>query len=239
MRRRCRSAVMVAAVMLVGTALGRAETIEKTGTFGGLTVHYKVILPNGFDPAREYPVILTFPGGGQEMRIVDGRLEANWRAEAERRSYIVVSPAAPDGHLFFEEGARAFPAFLDQILRDYKVRGGKLHVTGASNGGLSAFHIASLYPGYFLSVTGYPGMLPTVTPSAMAALKPLCIYMHVGDRDTGWLEEMRRQAEEFRRQGMHVQLTVERDQEHQIRSLAGAGAVRLFEHFEDTARGCR
>jgi poly(3-hydroxybutyrate) depolymerase len=81
-----------------------------------------------------------------------------WRTEAERRGFIVVSPVAPTNNLFFERGADdIFPEFVDQILRDYKIEGGKLHIAGASNGGLSAFHIAAMYPQYFRSVTGFPG----------------------------------------------------------------------------------
>jgi len=40
------------------------------------------------------------------MNTVDGVLNRNLRAEAERRGYIVVAPAAPNGELFSESGAR-------------------------------------------------------------------------------------------------------------------------------------
>ena len=214
-----------------------ADTIAKSGTFAGLTVQYKVVLPPNYDPSREYPTVLAFPWGSQDMRSVDNKLESNWRAEAERRGYIIVSPAAPGGRLFFDDGAQVFPAFLDQILRDYKVQDGKLHIAGASNGGLSAFHIASLYPKYFLSVLGYPGFLPEPTQAAIDALKPLCIYMYVGERDLGWLRETERQVAQFRNKGFHILYSLEKDQEHGIRTLSGPGSSRLFENLEQAARG--
>jgi predicted esterase len=172
------------------------------------------------------------------MRIVEGSLARNYRAEAERRGYIVIIPAAPDGQLFFDNGARVFPAFLDQILRDYKVQGGKLHVAGNSNGGLSAFHVAARYPKYFVSVTGFPGFLEGATAAQVAALKPLCIYMHVGDQDPDWLSEMRKQVQDFRQMGFKVHFTVEKDEPHVIRALGGAGAARLFNQFDEASRGC-
>ena len=46
------------------------------------------------------------------MNTVDSVLNRNFRAEAEKRGYIVVAPAAPDDQLFFEDGARIFPEFL-------------------------------------------------------------------------------------------------------------------------------
>ncbi len=213
-----------------------AETVEKSARFAGLTVNYKVVLPNNYDPSRAYPMVLAFPGGGQSMNIVTNMLERNWRPEAERRGYIIVSPAAPNGDLFFEGADRIFPAFLDQILRDYKVETGKLHIAGPSNGGISAFHIAAMYPQYFRSLTGYPGYLPE--EARTNALKPLCIYMHVGERDTGWLDDMRKQSESFRRKGLHVHFSVEKGQEHLIQTLTGDGAKRLFDQLEEAAKGC-
>ena len=229
---------LLAALAVGMSAPSAAATIDKSGTFGGVVIRYKVVLPPNHDPARAYPTVLAFPWGAQDMRSVDSRLDANWRAEAERRGYVIVSPAAPDSGLFFQDGARAFPAFLDQILRDYNVQGGKLHVAGASNGGLSAFHIASRYPKYFVSLTAYPGYLADATPALIDALRPLCIYMYVGERDRGWLGEMEKQAGQFRAKGYRVEYSVEKDQEHGIRSLTGTGAGRLFQDFEAAARGC-
>jgi len=221
------------------TSQAGAETLGKAGRFGGITVRYKVILPNGYDPARAYPAILAFPGGGQTLDGVNNMLERNWRAQAEVRGYIVVSPAAPSNNLFFERGGdRIFPDFLDQILRDYKVEGGKLHIAGPSNGGLSAFHIAAMYPQYFRSVSGFPGYLPEEIESRINALKPLCIFMHVGERDTEWLTAMQRQSELFRAKGLRVHFNIEPDQGHGIQNLAGDGARRLFDQLEEAARGC-
>ena len=50
------------------------------------------------------------------MDSVDGMLDRNFRAEAEKRGYIAVAPAAPDGQLFFEEVARILPEFRRMIL---------------------------------------------------------------------------------------------------------------------------
>jgi hypothetical protein len=88
-----------------------AEIIGKAGRFGGITIRYKVILPNNYDPARAYPAVLAFAGGGQTLDGVNGMLDRNWR-EAETRGYIVVSPAAPSNNLFFERGGTgSFPIF--------------------------------------------------------------------------------------------------------------------------------
>jgi len=93
-----------------------------------------------------------------------------------------VIPAAPDGDLFFEDGQRVFPAFIEAILRDYKIQDNKFHAVGNSNGGISAFYIAALYPQYFISITGFPGYLSDAGPASIHAIARMCIYMYVG----GW-----------------------------------------------------
>lgn len=217
----------------------RAGIVEKTGTFGGLKVTYRVDLPNSYDPARTYPVILAFTGGGQTMDIVAQTL-TDWQSEAEKRGYIVVSPAAPDGQLFFEGGDRIFPAFLDQILHDYKVKGGKLFLAGHSNGGISAFHIAVRYPQYFISVTGYPGLLYDDDDlSRMQKLKGLCIFLHVGELDPDWRKEIQRQSEMFRQAGLKVEFDVEKNQIHRLNVHTADLQNRLFAQLEETASGCK
>jgi len=79
----------------------QAELLEKTKKVGSTTVRYKVVLPSGYDPAKTYPAILAFGGGPQTMNTVDSVLDRNFRAEAEKRGYIVVAPAAPNDKLFF------------------------------------------------------------------------------------------------------------------------------------------
>ena len=208
-----------------------AEMIAKSGTFGGLNVSYRVVLPSGYDGARALPAVLVFTGGGQAMPGVEGTLEADWRKEAERRGYIIVSPASPDGSLFFEAGDRIFPEFLDQILKDYKVQG-KLHIAGHSNGGLSAFHVAAKYPQYFSTVTGYPGLLEGPDTAKVQVLKPMCIFMHVGDRDPGWMSGMQTQAEEMRKNGFKIRIAVEKNQVHRLKAQEINLSPRLYDEIE-------
>ncbi len=227
-----------AAILLCASRPASAEVFEKSKSIAGVTVHYKVVLPSHYDAAKAYPGVVAFGGGPQTMNIVDGAIQRNWRDQAEQRGYIVVIPAAPDGQLFFEGGERIFPEFLTKILADYKIADSKFHIAGQSNGGISAFHVAALYPQYFWSVTGFPGYLPDATPARVGALAKMCINMHVGELDTGWKEEMQQQAAQFRAKGMTVRITVEKGQSHRLDTLAGDGAARLFNQFEEARQGC-
>jgi len=227
-----------AAVALLATPL-QAEQLEKTKKVGKTTVHYKVVLPAGYDPAQAYPAILALGGGPQTMNTVDGVLTRNFRAEAEKRGYIVVAPAAPDGQLFFEDGARIFPEFLKLILADYKIRDDKFHIAGPSNGGIAAFHVAAANPQYFLSVTAFPGYMWEPSPAKLQAIAKMCVFMYVGEFDEYmWHGEMKKEAEFLRARGTVARYTVEKGQPHRLETLAGANAGRLFDGFEETKNGC-
>lgn len=224
--------LIVLFVTLMAVPTASAEMIEKTGVFGGLKLTYKVALPPGYDAAQAYPAVLVFTGGPQSLQMAERTISVDWLQEAERRRYIVISPGTPDGSLFFERADRVFPAFLDQILRDYRVAGGKLHVAGHSNGGLSAFHVAALYPRYFATLTGYPGLLDGGDVPRAAAIKPLCIFMHVGDMDDGWRGAMKEQSDSLARQGYRIRFTVEKNQVHRLNAPAINLSQRLFDQIE-------
>jgi poly(3-hydroxybutyrate) depolymerase len=231
-------AVAVLAVITLGQP-ARAEVLEKTTTSRGLNVHYKVVLPSGYDATKTYPAIIALGGGPQTMNTVDAVLNRNLRAEAERRGYIVVAPAAPDGQLFFEGGDRIFPDFLKQILSDYKIEGGKFHIVGPSNGGIAALHVAASHPQYFRSVTAFPGYLWEPTPAKLQAISKICVYMYVGENDEyRWHSEMKREAEFLQSKGDVARYTVEQGQPHRLETLAGDHAGRLFEGFEEARKGC-
>ena len=173
------------------------------------------------------------------MNTVDSVLNRNFRAEAEKRGYIVIAPAAPDDQLFFEDGARIFPEFLKLILADYKIRENKFHIAGPSNGGIAAFHVAAANPQYFLSVTAFPGYMWEPSPAKLQAISKMCVFMYVGENDEYmWHPEMKKEAEFLRSKGTVARYTVEKGQPHRMETLAGANAGRLFDGFEETKKGC-
>jgi predicted peptidase len=226
-----RAALTVVLTSLLASA-ALAKVIDQDATIAGLPLHYKVVLPKDYDPSKTYPGVLAFPPGSQGMDMVQTTLVQNWAREAQKRGYIVVIPAAPNGHLFSEEGARVFPEFLNKLLTDYKILGNTFHIAGMSNGGISAFYIAASYPSFFSSVTGFPGYLRDASPEGLKTLSRMCIHMHVGELDTAWLSAMQKQAADLKATGIQPHFTVEKGEQHVIVGLTGDGAARLFDEIE-------
>jgi poly(3-hydroxybutyrate) depolymerase len=231
-------AAAVAAVLACSASAG-AEVLEKSATVRGVTVHYKIVLPAGYDATREYPAIIALGGGPQTMNTVDSVLNRNLRAEAEKRGYIVIAPAAPEGQLFFEDGARIFPDFLKKMLADYKIESGRFHIAGPSNGGIAAFHVAAANPQYFRSITAFPGYMWGPTPAKLQAISKMCVFMYVGENDEyRWHDEMTREAEYLQSRGGVARYSVEKGQPHRLETLAGDRASRLFDGFEQARKSC-
>jgi len=198
-------------ILMLATPPLQAELLEKTKKVSNTTVNYKVVLPDGYDAAKSYPGILALGGGPQTMNTVDNILNRNFRAEAEKRGYIVIAPAAPDGQLFFENGARVFPEFLKMILADYKIQDNKFHIAGPSNGGIAAFHVAAANPQYFLSVTAFPGYMWEPNVAKLQAISKMCVFIYVNESDEYmWHGEMQREAEFLRSKGTVARYTVEK-----------------------------
>ena len=228
------------AALAVAAHSAQAEVSERIMRVAGTTVNYKLVLPTGYDATKAYPAILVFGGGPQTMNTIEGALARNFQTEAEKRGYIVIGPAAPDGDLFFYDGDRIFPEFLDNIRTAYKIDGGRFHVAGPSNGGIAAMHVAAKFPEYFLSATAFPGYLWQPTEAKLRKLEGICAYFYVGEHDEyRWHDEMQREAEYLSSHGSVARYSLEKDQPHRIETLAGTGAARLFEGFEAARQGCR
>src|SRR6266849_4300911 len=116
----------LAAILLMATS-ALAKVADKTAEIAGMTVHYKIALPGNYDAAKTYPAVLAFPPGSQDMDMVVTTLVQNWLPEYDKRGYIVVIPAAPSGRSFVVEGAKIFLEFIEQLLREYKIRDNKFH----------------------------------------------------------------------------------------------------------------
>jgi hypothetical protein len=55
----------------------------------------------------------------------------------------------------------------------------------------------------------YKVLLGTGSETPLAALKSMCLFMHVGDRDPRWLTAMQRQADTLRRDDYRIEFTIE------------------------------
>ena len=213
--------------------------LDKTMTAGGMTVHYKVVLPNDYDPAKAYPAVVALGGGPQDMNTVENILNRNFRTEAEKRGYIVVAPAAQGNRLFFLGGARIFPDFLKTILADYKIKDDKFHIAGPSNGGIASLHVAAANPQHFLSVTASPATCGRRRKrSSKRSRRCASSCMSANSIRTCGTMRWRVRPSTSVLWALSHGTPSRRIQPHRLETLAGANAGRLFDGFEEAQMGC-
>lgn len=199
----------------------------------GTTLRYAVLTPENFDTTQTYPILLAFPPGGQTQDLVQWALDSYWADQAIKRGWIVLSPVAPGGQLFFQGSETLIPQFLERTSEMYRPEGGKYHIAGVSNGGISAFRVALQNPDKTQSLLVLPGFPRTPEEfQKLETLKDIPVAMFVGEQDSSWVATMQATEEELSRLGGNVSLEIVPGEPHVIRSLVGGEALfDLLESF--------
>jgi predicted esterase len=181
----------------------------------GTPLEYTLVVPDGWEVGGEYPVLLALPPGGQGPEEVDAGLRRYWEEEALARGWVVVSPVAPGGELFFEGAEEYVPTLLSDVERLVRPEQGHYHLAGISNGGLSAFRIATEYPERFVSLLALPGHPPDAeAESRLDRLTGIRVWMLVGSEDDEWREAAEATRETLRQKKVDATLTVYEGQGH-------------------------
>lgn len=226
--------IKMAVAALIGSALLAGQVVaaeyQSFVTADGTRIDYAVVLPEDYLPGESYPVMLAFPPGPQTRAMVEAGLRY-WEGEGARRGYVVVSPVAPRQGLYFQGGAPYIADILGEISGQYNVAGGKVHVSGISNGGISAFHAAAAFPDSIETITVLPGF-PLAGNQVLERLRDVPLIMFAGERDQGWISRMDSTAEAMRRLGGDVHYEIVPGEGHVIQSLTGRNASRLFDLIE-------
>ncbi len=215
---------------------GSTDPAVETITVQGTPIDVVVALPPGHVAGRAYPTVFTFPPGGQDRDLTISIVKRTWAAEAARRGWVVLSPAAPATGLFYDGASAALvPGLLDALSAEYPPAGGKVHLSGVSNGGLSAFRAALDHPDRFRSLVVWPGYPPESSDAAkLVGLKNVPVVMIVGGDDSGWRQSAEATRDALTKLGGKVSLDVRPGEGHIIESLTGAQLFDLFEKFAAT-----
>ena len=188
---------------------------------GGRSVEYMVTIPEGFSIGDSAPVLLALPPGGQDLEITRNAHNAVYHREAIRLGWVVVSPAAPGGDLFFDGGEDVLPGFVDWIEAWVTPEGGAPHVAGISNGGISAFRFAAENPDRLQSLVVFPGFAQSDDDrEALAQLSGIPVRMHVGGNDTGWIAESEATFTALIAAGTNVRLETYPGENHVIQATS-------------------
>jgi surfactin synthase thioesterase subunit len=150
----------------------------------GKSLEYFISLPRKFEAGGTYPTLLALPPGEQtrDMTLVYEK----WLPAFQAAGWVFCSPVAPDGKLFFRGSERYLPYVMDDIETQLNLGGGKFYLFGVSNGGVSAFRLATLHPHRFHSVTVLPGWPKPADEKRLDTLLNVPVNFLVGELDSRW-----------------------------------------------------
>jgi len=216
-------------LLLAGPGWGHGHAYQSLDLAGGAKLEFALVLPEGFDPSATYPVLLALPPGAQNRAMVEAGLSRYWGDAAGARGWIVVSPIAPGGVMFFLGSEKFIPPLLDAIQKRFHIEGGKFHLAGVSNGGRSAFRVALDFPDRFHSLTVLPGFPPTAHDEArLERLRGMPVHMFAGGADRQWAAAERATKKRLDTLGIKASVEVFPGEGHIPRSMTAGRFMDLI-----------
>ena len=159
---------------IAGRSIDRTDMMlaqEYTDT-AGIVLPYRIYVPEGYDAAEQYPLVLYLHGSGE--RGSDNRAQTSKNSvmqtllgeeNLEKYPCIVLAPQCPEERWWGDENIPALMGLLEQMKADYSVDANRIYITGISMGGYGTWKMLEEYPFYFAAAVpicggGEPGLAP-------------------------------------------------------------------------------
>jgi predicted peptidase len=174
-----------------------------------LRLPYFYHLPTGYDPARRYPLILLFTGGGIDETTIFSVLPAQFfvhtsyaRQAANPSLVVYVTRRAGDGNSSWTpQYLEQVAALVDELRAAFSVDANRVYVMGSSEGAHAAWDLLSLRPGLFAAAALPAGWKGTAPPAAIKDV-PMRVW-HAADDSLVSVSNSRDLVQALRRAGGH------------------------------------
>ena len=153
--------VLVMCILISGSTSAPAQTgdtarfVARSHTYQGNTIPYRLFVPEGYNPARHYPVMLFLHGGSatgtDNLRQLNS-FATRWADSAVQTTHpcFVVVPQSPDTWSFDQSPSlRTANNILDSLSREFSLDSNRFYVEGGSMGGYGTWDLISHYPNRF------------------------------------------------------------------------------------------
>ena len=173
-------------------------------SIGGAQLPYRLYVPDGYDPSKSYPLVLSFHGAGErgtdnEAQLSNASIWGRLLIESERENNpcLILAPQCPATSKWVmvrnwsdcvynrtsisdSPYMRATEELLEKVLEEYSVDEGRLYVTGVSMGGYATWDIITRNPDKFAAAIPVCG---GVDPIRIPNVKHLPIWTFHNDAD--------------------------------------------------------
>jgi poly(3-hydroxybutyrate) depolymerase len=169
----------------------------------GERLPYALFVPEGYDPARKYPLVIDFHGNGGQGDDLE-TIQRKWQREnyvftrpdsQAKHPVFFLRPRCPRGQKWVDvswsRGSHAQPAeptrgmrmtleIVDFVLEEFSVDRGRVYANGGSMGGYAVFDILARRPGFFAAAVAVAG---GGDPSKARLMADVPLWVFHGERD--------------------------------------------------------
>ena len=170
----------------------------------GAVLPYRIYVPQNYDPANAYPLVLSLHGSGARGDDNVSQLERPpWKSivfellsseNLEKYPCIVLAPQCPKDEYWTTRpdednpnNAEALMGLLEQTRNTYAVDAARIYITGTSMGGFGTWGMLRYYPGYFAAAVpvcgGWYLDAPNEPELAALRMKDTPIWVFHGAKD--------------------------------------------------------
>ena len=206
-------------------AFSTAMSFESVKVARGKKIDYGILIPPKLDPDK---MVLVLPPGAQTKPMAEMGMAA-WLDHLTQQNYFVVVPLAPEGVLFFRGSEKLIPSFLKRVRKKHQLPKGRFHLVGLSNGGISAFRVATLTPDLFRSLVALPGFAKRADLARLDSLGQMPVTIFVGAKDTKWMAKANDLVIKLRKKGSKAEVKVVGSTGHRVfQAVAGEQLTAVF-----------
>ncbi len=150
----------------------RGEVERAYQATDGELVPYRLYIPRTYDNANAAPLVVMLHGAlGDERYYFSGPFDPDLiKAEADRRGCILVGV---NGRGRFSMKPEDVFEVINAVIRDYKIDGSRIYLTGHSLGGFATWLVASDKPDLFAAIAPVSGGPPAQGDALTALLAKL------------------------------------------------------------------
>jgi predicted peptidase len=188
-----------------GQEVDLAEVAKKTEKkvfrrSNGFELPYRLLIPENYDPARKYPLIVFFHGAGERGTDNEAQLrhpQVLRLALDEKDPCFLVAPQCPRNSSWtdllatFRQGLKELPPITEPMLatiellealsREYSLDRDRWYVTGLSMGGFGTFDLLIRKPDWFAAGVPLCGGMPEAEAPKIAHI-PMWIFHGAADK---------------------------------------------------------
>ena len=203
-----------------------------------VSIGFLLYLPQtyGQDPNQQWPLILFLHGSGENgsdpALVAATGLPELLIGDADY-PFIVVSPQAADGAVWWGTELDVVYALLDHIQANYAVDAKRVYLTGLSMGGFGAWAMIIRYPQRFAAVVPIAGGWNSENdsiPRNICAIKDVPIWAFHGEQDDIVLpKKSQLMVDALQKCGSNVQFTLYPEADHRASWAIAYADPALFE----------